>query len=100
MTSTKLSSSQTTALSGRPVIPGDKSISHRALMLGGMAIGETVIHGMLEGEDVIHTAEAMRAMGADIQRDDEGIWHCHGVGIGGLKEPDTVLDMGNSGTST
>ena len=69
-------------------------------MLGGMAIGETLIHGMLEGEDVIATAEAMRAMGADIQRDDNGIWHCHGVGIGGLKEPDTVLDMGNSGTST
>lgn len=69
-------------------------------MLGGLAIGETTIHGMLEGEDVLATAEAMRTMGADIQRDYEGVWHCHGVGIGGLKEPDSVLDMGNSGTST
>lgn len=69
-------------------------------MFGGLAIGETVIHGLLEGEDVIHTADAMRAMGADITKDDENVWHCHGVGIGGLKEPNTVLEMGNSGTST
>jgi 3-phosphoshikimate 1-carboxyvinyltransferase len=100
MTSAKLTSSKSNALTGNPVIPGDKSISHRALMLGGMAIGETVIHGLLEGEDVIATAEAMRIMGADIHRDENGTWHCHGVGIGGLREPDSVLDMGNSGTST
>lgn len=96
----KLTSSKATALKGTPIIPGDKSISHRALMFGGMAIGETVIHGLLEGEDVIRTADAMRAMGADITKDDSGVWHCHGVGIGGLREPDQVLDMGNSGTST
>ena len=100
MSISKLTSSKSGALKGNPVIPGDKSISHRALMFGGMAIGETIIHGMLEGEDVLATAEAMRTMGADIQRDDDGVWHCHGVGIGGLKEPDSVLDMGNSGTST
>lgn len=100
MASEKLTSSKCDSLNGTADIPGDKSISHRALMLGGIAIGKTSIHGLLEGEDVIHTADAMRAMGADIQRDDEGIWHCHGVGIGGLKEPETVLEMGNSGTST
>lgn len=96
----KLTSSQASPLKGTPIIPGDKSISHRALMFGGLAIGETVIHGLLEGEDVIRTAEAMRAMGADITKDENNIWRCHGVGIGGLREPDQVLDMGNSGTST
>ncbi len=100
MTSSQLTAAKTASLQGNPIIPGDKSISHRSLMLGGMAIGETIIHGILEGEDVLHTAEAMRAMGADIGRDDGGLWHCHGVGIGGLKEPETVLEMGNSGTST
>ena len=97
---TKLTSSKAQSLKGEPKIPGDKSISHRSLMFGGLAIGETIIHGLLEGEDVIHTADAMRAMGADIIKDDNGAWHCHGVGIGGLKEPNTVLEMGNSGTST
>ncbi|MCI5061023.1 MAG: 3-phosphoshikimate 1-carboxyvinyltransferase [Alphaproteobacteria bacterium] len=87
-------------LNGTAKIPGDKSISHRSLMLGGMAIGQTTISGLLEGEDVIRTADAMRAMGADIQKHDNGTWICHGVGIGGLREPDQVLDMGNSGTST
>lgn len=96
----KLSSKQASALNGNPVIPGDKSISHRALMFGGLAIGNTIIHGLLEGEDVIHTAEALRNMGADIEQSDDGTWQCHGVGIGGLREPDTVLEMGNSGTST
>jgi 3-phosphoshikimate 1-carboxyvinyltransferase len=96
----KLSSSQSKALRGTPKIPGDKSISHRSLMFGGIAIGETTIYGLLEGEDVIHTADAMRAMGADISKDSDNVWHCHGVGIGGLREPETVLEMGNSGTST
>ncbi|HPD82536.1 MAG: 3-phosphoshikimate 1-carboxyvinyltransferase [Alphaproteobacteria bacterium] len=100
MSTQKLSSSKSGALRGVSIIPGDKSISHRSLMFGGIAIGETIIHGLLEGEDVIHTAQAMRTMGADIYKDNDGIWHCHGVGIGGLKEPDTVLEMGNSGTST
>ncbi len=88
------------ALCGRVRIPGDKSISHRALMLGGLAVGETVIDGLLEGEDVLATAAAMRAMGAEIGREDGGRWRVHGVGVGGLLQPREPLDMGNSGTST
>lgn len=88
------------ALSGTAVIPGDKSISHRSIMFGSLAIGETIVSGLLEGEDVLHTAAAMRAMGAKIERSDDGLWRLHGVGVGGLKEPDEVLEMGNSGTST
>jgi len=93
-------SSKAKPLTGSPVIPGDKSISHRALMFGGLAIGKTTITGLLEGEDVLCTAEAMRQMGATITRFDDGTWECHGVGIGGLKEPEAALEMGNSGTST
>ncbi len=89
-----------TALKGRIRVPGDKSISHRALMLGALAIGETVIEGLLEGEDVLATAAAMRAMGAAIDRQADGRWRVHGVGVGGLLQPQTALDMGNSGTST
>lgn len=88
------------ALSGHIRVPGDKSISHRALMLGGVAVGETEIHGLLEGEDVLATAAAMRALGAEIERGADGVWHVWGVGVGGLTEPAQVLDMGNSGTST
>jgi 3-phosphoshikimate 1-carboxyvinyltransferase len=80
--------------------PGDKSISHRALMLGGLAIGETVVHGLLEGEDVLRTAAAMRAMGAEVERGQDGVWRVRGRGIGGLAEPADVLDMGNAGTGT
>lgn len=87
-------------LSGHARVPGDKSISHRALMFGGLALGETIISGLLEGEDVINTAQAMRAFGAKIYKTDDGLWHAYGVGIGGLKEPAGILDMGNSGTST
>ncbi len=87
-------------LTGEVTVPGDKSISHRALMLGALAVGETVIDGLLTGEDVLATAAAMRAMGADITCDDGGRWHVHGVGVGGLLQPETALDMGNSGTST
>ena len=91
--------------SGQPLrgiinAPGDKSISHRALMIGGLAVGETAIHGLLEGEDVLRTAAAMRAMGAEIRRDPDGTWRVHGRGIGGLSEPQDVLDMGNAGTGT
>lgn len=86
-------------LSGSVRIPGDKSISHRAIMLGSLAIGETIISGLLEGEDVLATASAMRAMGAKITHGDDGLWRVNGVGIGGLHEPEGVLDMGNSGTS-
>ncbi|MFZ2980458.1 MAG: 3-phosphoshikimate 1-carboxyvinyltransferase, partial [Sphingobium sp.] len=87
-------------LSGTVTVPGDKSISHRSLMLSALAIGESRVEGLLEGEDVLATAAAMRAMGADIVRDDDGVWHIDGVGVGGLLQPETALDMGNSGTST
>ncbi len=81
-------------------MPGDKSISHRALMLSALAVGESRVTGLLEGEDVMATAAAMRAMGASIQRECIGEWTIHGVGVGGLLKPQTPLDMGNSGTST
>jgi 3-phosphoshikimate 1-carboxyvinyltransferase len=87
-------------LLGDVTVPGDKSISHRALMLGALAVGETHVSGLLEGEDVLATAAAMRAMGAEITRTGDGTWRIHGVGVGGLLQPQTALDMGNSGTST
>ncbi len=95
-----LTSSKSEPLTGYANIPGDKSISHRSIMLASLAIGESIISGLLEGEDVISTAKAMSAMGAKISRGDDGLWRVYGVGIGGLQEPDHVLDMGNSGTST
>ena len=87
-------------LKGRVRVPGDKSISHRSLMLSALAVGESSVEGLLEGEDVLATAAAMRAMGADIQRGNDGRWTIHGVGVGGLLQPGQALDMGNSGTST
>src|SRR4051812_15267013 len=87
-------------LSGRVTVPGDKSISHRSLMLSSLAVGESRIEGLLEGEDVLATASAMRAMGATIERSDDGIWRVWGVGVGGLLQPAGALEMGNSGTST
>ena len=87
-------------LTGTVAVPGDKSISHRALLLGALAVGETRVSGLLEGEDVLATAAALRAMGADIVRGDDGTWRIHGVGVGGLLQPAGALDMGNSGTST
>lgn len=86
-------------LTGQVAVPGDKSISHRALMMGGLAVGETVIHGLLEGEDVLRTAAAMRALGAEATRAADGTWRVRGRGIGGAVEPADVLDLGNSGTS-
>lgn len=86
-------------LTGRIAVPGDKSISHRALMFGALAIGETRITGLLEGEDVFRTAAAMRALGAEVAQDPDGAWRVAGRGIGGLTEPDDVLDIGNSGTA-
>ncbi len=86
-------------LAGIAAVPGDKSISHRALMFGALAVGRTVITGLLEGEDVLATAAALRAMGAAIERAPDGSWRVDGVGVGGLAEPDNVLDLGNSGTS-
>ena len=85
-------------LRGTAEVPGDKSISHRALILGGMAVGETRITGLLEGEDVLRTAAAMRAFGAEVVRHGAGEWSVHGVGTGGLMEPEDVVDCGNSGT--
>jgi len=86
------------ALKGRLRVPGDKSISHRALIFGALTVGETHISGLLEGEDVINTAKAMRALGATVERIGEGTWRVHGVGVGGFREPQAVLDFGNSGT--
>jgi 3-phosphoshikimate 1-carboxyvinyltransferase len=86
-------------LAGAAKVPGDKSISHRALMLGALAVGRTEITGLLEGEDVLATAAALRAMGAGIERMADGSWCVDGVGVGGLAEPEDVLDLGNSGTS-
>jgi len=85
-------------LTGGISVPGDKSISHRALMFGALAIGETRITGLLEGEDVLRTAAAMRALGAKVERL-EGEWRVAGRGIGALLPPEDVLDMGNSGTA-
>jgi 3-phosphoshikimate 1-carboxyvinyltransferase len=94
-----ISARPSAALSGTVAVPGDKSISHRALMFGALAIGETRITGLLTGEDVLRTAAAMRALGAEVTRDPDGTWRVAGRGIGGLTEPDDVLDMGNSGTA-
>ncbi len=94
-----LTAQQAGPLKGTTRVPGDKSISHRALLIGALAIGETVIEGLLEGEDVLRTAEAVRALGARAERGDDGHWRVRGVGLGGLREPDSVLDMGNSGTA-
>lgn len=86
-------------LKGSIRVPGDKSISHRSLMLGALAVGETRISGLLEGEDVLATAAAMTAMGATIEKQGD-TWSVHGVGVGSLLQPAQPLDMGNSGTST
>ncbi len=85
-------------LTGTAEVPGDKSISHRSLILGAMAVGETKISGLLEGEDVLDTAKAMRAFGAEVTDHGGGEWSVHGVGVGGFSEPDQVIDCGNSGT--
>jgi 3-phosphoshikimate 1-carboxyvinyltransferase len=84
---------------GRIRVPGDKSISHRSLMFGALAVGETRVTGLLEGEDVLATAAALRAMGATIEKQGD-LWSIHGVGVGALLQPEAPLDMGNSGTST
>ncbi len=85
-------------LAGRAEVPGDKSISHRALIFGAMAVGETRITGLLEGQDVLDTAKAMRAFGAEVSQQGQGAWSVHGVGVGGFQEPADVIDCGNSGT--
>ncbi|KIN73583.1 3-phosphoshikimate 1-carboxyvinyltransferase [Sulfitobacter guttiformis] len=85
-------------LRGVADVPGDKSISHRSLILGAMCVGETTITGLLEGQDVLDTAKAMRAFGAQVTDHGEGKWSVRGVGVGGFAEPDGVIDCGNSGT--
>ncbi len=85
-------------LAGRARVPGDKSISIRALILGALAVGETRIGGLLEGEDVINTAQTLRALGAQVERTGERRWLVRGVGVGGFAEPAGTLDFGNSGT--
>ncbi|MCA0044182.1 3-phosphoshikimate 1-carboxyvinyltransferase [Celeribacter litoreus] len=85
-------------LKGTAAVPGDKSISHRALIFGAMAVGETRISGLLEGEDVLDTAKAMQALGASVVRSGAGEWVVNGVGVGGFTEPENVIDCGNSGT--
>ncbi len=96
--STPLTARQGGPVQGRARVPGDKSISHRALILGALTVGETTIGGLLEGQDVLHTADAMRALGARVERTGDGIWHVHGVGVGGFTQPGGALDFGNSGT--
>jgi 3-phosphoshikimate 1-carboxyvinyltransferase len=85
-------------LAGRVRVPGDKSISHRALILGALAVGRTRISGLLEGEDVLNTAKAMRALGARVERIGDGAWQVDGVGVAGFAAPPGPLDFGNSGT--
>src|SRR5262247_1262645 len=87
------------ALKGRVRVPGDKSISNRALIFGALAVGETRISGLLEGEDVLNTAKAMQALGARVERTGEGSWRVNGVGVGGFAAPRGAIDCGNSGTA-
>jgi len=85
-------------LIGNVRVPGDKSISHRALILGSLSVGETRIAGLLEGEDVLNTARSMRALGARVERTGDFAWIVRGVGVAGFAEPSAPLDFGNSGT--
>jgi len=99
---TQICSNTSNPLKGSVTVPGDKSISHRALMIGTLAVGKTVIQGLLEGQDVKATIKAMRQLGAEIipvENSNGKLWHIHGRGIGGIVEPDNVLDLGNSGTA-
>jgi 3-phosphoshikimate 1-carboxyvinyltransferase len=93
-----LEARQSGPLIGAVRVPGDKSISHRALILGALAVGPTRISGLLEGEDVLNTAKAMRALGARVERTGDFAWLVHGVGVAGFAQPQAPLDFGNSGT--
>ncbi|MEQ8398905.1 3-phosphoshikimate 1-carboxyvinyltransferase [Thalassobaculum sp.] len=95
---TPLLSRRARPLTGTLRIPGDKSISHRSLIFGGLSVGETTIEGLLEGEDILATASAMRAFGCEVERGKDGRWHVHGRGVSGLDEPADVIDCGNAGT--
>jgi 3-phosphoshikimate 1-carboxyvinyltransferase len=96
---TALVSSPVQSFAGEAAVPGDKSISHRALILGALAVGETLITGLLESDDVLGTAVAVGAFGAQAEQGDNGVWRVFGRGVGGLAEPAGVLDLGNSGTA-
>ncbi len=100
MTTTNPSAMRPRRFASRGPLTGAKSISHSAIMFAALAVGETRVRGLLEGEDVLATAAAMRAMGATIERVGDGEWAVHGVGVGALLQPQAALDMGNSGTST
>jgi 3-phosphoshikimate 1-carboxyvinyltransferase len=93
-----LTARQSGPIQGRVQVPGDKSISHRSLILGALTVGESTITGLLEGEDVLHTADVMRALGARVERTGDQAWRVNGVGIGGFAQPAGMLDFGNSGT--
>ncbi len=95
---TPLEARSSGSLTGKVRVPGDKSISHRALILGALSVGETRISGLLEGEDVLNTAKAMRALGAKVERTGDFAWSVRGVGVAGFAQPDAPLDFGNSGT--
>ncbi|OKO69504.1 3-phosphoshikimate 1-carboxyvinyltransferase [Bradyrhizobium sp. NAS96.2] len=97
-TPTPLESRTCGPLAGKVRVPGDKSISHRALILGALSVGETRISGLLEGEDVLNTAKSMRALGAKVERTAPFAWSVSGVGVGGFAQPSAPLDFGNSGT--
>lgn len=97
-TAQPMTASKSGPLKGTASVPGDKSISHRALIFGAMAVGETKITGLLEGQDVLDTAKAMRAFGATVIQHGPGAWSVQGVGVGGFQEPADVIDCGNSGT--
>src|ERR1700735_676839 len=92
---TPLPARRTGPLAGRARVPGDKSLSIRALILGSLAVGETRVSGLLEGEDVLNTANALRALGARIERTGEREWSIRGVGVGGFAEPAGPLAFGN-----
>jgi len=95
---TSLEARSSGPLSGNVRVPGDKSISHRALILGALAVGRTQVSGLLEGEDVLNTAKSMRALGAKVERSGDFAWVVHGVGVAGFAQPQGPLDFGNSGT--
>ena len=97
-TAIPMTASKSGPLTGTALVPGDKSISHRALIFGAMALGETRITGLLEGQDVLDTARAMQAFGATVTQAGPGSWSVQGVGVGGFSEPADVIDCGNSGT--
>ncbi|MEI7669330.1 MAG: 3-phosphoshikimate 1-carboxyvinyltransferase, partial [Pseudomonadota bacterium] len=94
----KMQSKSCKSLSGEINVPGDKSISHRALIISSQVIGRTEIIGLLEGDDIINTAKALRLLGVNIERKSQHHWIVQGVGVGGLSESSDILDMGNSGT--